>query len=37
MGFITGDFKKGITFVMDDTVQVIVDFSMSSRGKALLL
>ena len=34
MGFITaGDFKKGITFVMDDTVQVIVDFQHVKPGK----
>ena len=34
MGFITaGDFRKGITFVMDNTVQVIVDFQHVKPGK----
>lgn len=34
MGFITaGDFRKGITFEMDGTVQVIVDFQHVKPGK----
>lgn len=34
MGFIqAGDFRKGITFVMDNTVQVIVDFQHVKPGK----
>lgn len=34
MAFISaGDFRKGITFVMDDTVQVIVDFQHVKPGK----
>lgn len=34
MGFVSaGDFRKGITFVMDNTVQVIVDFQHVKPGK----
>ena len=34
MGFISaGDFKKGITFVMDGNVMVIVDFQHVKPGK----
>ncbi|MDD4316662.1 MAG: elongation factor P [Clostridia bacterium] len=34
MAFIqAGDFRKGITFVMDNTVQVIVDFQHVKPGK----
>lgn len=33
-GFIlAGDFRKGITFVMDNTVQVIIDFQHVKPGK----
>ncbi len=34
MGFIqAGDFRKGITFVMDNSVQIIIDFQHVKPGK----
>ena len=34
---LAGDFRKGITFELDSTVQVIVDFQHVKPGKVRLL